>query len=182
MPIGARGEIAIGGAGLARGYLGRPGLTAESFVPDPFAAAPGGRLYRSGDLARHGGGGAAEFRGRVDDQVKLRGLRIEPGEIAARLGRHPALEQAVVLARPLASGNLGLVAYVVLRAKAAADAAELRRFLESALPDFMVPSAFVTLDALPLTANLKVDRAALSRMPLGAPPLPADQVASKTSS
>jgi len=165
VPAGAAGEITVGGPGLARGYLGRPSLTAERFVPAPFTDGAGERLYRTGDLARTRGDGVMEFLGRVDDQVKIRGLRIEPGEVAAILAQHPSLDGAVVLARPLASGETGLVAYAVPR-NGAPGAEELRNFLHGHLPEFMVPSAFLILDQLPLTASNKVDRHALRRMEL----------------
>ncbi|HKH48755.1 MAG TPA: amino acid adenylation domain-containing protein, partial [Thermoanaerobaculia bacterium] len=155
VPLGVPGELWIGGAGLARGYLGRPDLTAERFLPNPLAAEvgePGGRLYRTGDLARHLPGGRMEVLGRIDHQVKIRGFRIELGEIEAVLTALPGVREAVVVAR---EGQL--VAYVV--GDAAAE--ELRRSLHERLPEYMVPSALVTLLALPLTPNGKVDRKAL---------------------
>jgi aryl carrier-like protein len=167
VPVGAAGEITAGGPGLARGYLRRPALTAERFVPAPFGDGVGERLYRTGDLARTRGDGVMEFLGRVDDQVKIRGLRIEPGEVAAVLAQHPSLDGAVVLARPLASGETGLVAYAVPR-NGAPEVEELRSFLHGHLPEFMVPSAFLILDQLPLTPSNKVDRHALHRMELPA--------------
>ncbi|MBW8873677.1 MAG: non-ribosomal peptide synthase/polyketide synthase [Acidobacteria bacterium] len=153
---GVPGELLIGGAGLGRGYLGRPDLTAERFIPDPFAAEPGGRLYRTGDLARFLPEGDVEFRGRIDFQVKIRGFRIELGEIEAVLERHPAVRQAVVVA-----GDQRLVAYAVPGEGAAPAPAELRAHLAASLPDYMVPAAFVLLPALPLSPNGKVDRRAL---------------------
>ena len=169
VPVGAPGEIAIGGPGLARGYLGRPDLTAERFVPDPFAGLrgePGSRLYRTGDLARWSADGVLDFLGRTDDQVKIRGVRIEPGEAEAALAGHPAVRDCVVLARESSSGDLRLVAWVVLEDEGSDDRkdgrdAELRAFLGLRLPDAMVPAEIVALDALPLTPNGKVDRAAL---------------------
>jgi amino acid adenylation domain-containing protein len=161
VPIGVPGEICVGGAGLARGYLGRPDLTAERFVPDPFAGPLGARLYRSGDLARFSEDGDLEYLGRIDDQVKIRGFRIEPGEIEAALQRHTAVREVVVLARQDGGGDGRLVAYVVPRSGQEAAPAELRAFLKRSLPDYMVPSAFVRLEALPTTANGKVDRRAL---------------------
>ena len=180
-PPGARGEIALGGAGLATGYLGRPGLTAERFIPDPFAAergdAPGSRLYRTGDLGRHrlghhrpgqpSHGGELEFAGRIDDQVKLRGQRVEPGEVTAVLAGHPSVEATTVVARPLPGGQLGLVAFVVLRRGQSGEAAAtLRGYLRERLPEPMVPAVFEILDALPMTPSRKVDRRELVRRPL----------------
>jgi len=157
-PIGVPGEIHVGGAGLALGYLGRPDLTAERFVPDPFSGEPGARLYRSGDLARRLPDGDLESLGRIDRQIKIRGFRIELGEIEAALSAHPAVRDSAVLAREGAgSSERRLVAYVV----PPSSPEPLRAFLADRLPDYMVPSAFVFLDALPLTPNGKVDRRAL---------------------
>ena len=159
--IGATGEILIGGAGLARGYLNRSDLTAEKFVPNPFDQEPGARLYRTGDLARWLPDGNIEFVGRLDHQVKIRGFRIELGEIEAVLGKHPAVRQTVVLAKEDIPGDKYLVAYVVPYKGSEPTLGELRSFLKGNLPEHMVPASFVFLDALPLTPNGKVDRQAL---------------------
>ncbi|CAM3286845.1 Amino acid adenylation domain-containing protein [Corallococcus soli] len=156
-PFGLPGELCIAGEGLARGYLGRPHLTAERFLPDPFSPEPGARLYRTGDKARWREDGTLEFMGRLDFQVKLRGHRIEPGEIEATLRTHPDVRDAVVLVREDAPGDARLVAYVAPQV----DTAPLREHLRKHLPDSMVPTAFVALSALPLTPNGKVDRKAL---------------------
>jgi amino acid adenylation domain-containing protein/non-ribosomal peptide synthase protein (TIGR01720 family) len=161
VPEGVPGELYIGGVQLARGYHGRPGLTAEKFIPDPFSTEPGARLYRTGDLARYLDGGAVEFLGRTDHQVKVRGLRIELGEIETALAEQPEVREAVVSARGEAGGEKRLVAYVVFAQGQAAPQGELRRRLKERLPDYMVPSAIVLLDELPLTPNGKVDRKAL---------------------
>ncbi len=163
VPVGVAGELHIGGSGLARGYLGRPALTAERFVPDPFGPRPGRRLYRTGDLARWLGDGTLECLGRVDHQVKIRGFRVELGEVEAALLRHPGVLEAVAVAREDASGEQALVGYVVHRTgeAAAPTPAEIRRSLLGSLPDYMVPTHLVTLDRLPLTPNGKVDRNAL---------------------
>jgi acyl carrier protein len=159
-PAGVPGELLLGRAGLARGYLDRPELTAERFVPDPFAEQPGGRLYRTGDLARYLPDGRLDYLGRLDSQVKVRGFRIELGEVEAALLAHPAVRAAVVLA----SGG-SLVAYVETDASAI-SAGELRALLKGHLPEHMVPSAYRFLEAMPLTGNGKLDRRALAALPL----------------
>ncbi|MEW5930744.1 MAG: amino acid adenylation domain-containing protein, partial [Gemmatimonadota bacterium] len=160
-PVGVPGELRIGGAQTARGYLGRPELTAAQFVPDPFAAEPGARAYRSGDRVRWLPTGELEFLGRTDAQVKIRGFRIEPGEVEAALERHPAVREAVAVVREDAPGERRLAAYVAAAPGETADAAELRAHLRRRLPEYMVPSAVVVLDALPLTPTGKLDRRAL---------------------
>jgi len=161
VPEGVPGEIYIGGAGVARGYLGRPDLTAERFVPDPFSAEPGARLYRSGDLARLLPSGDLEFLGRNDQQVKMRGVRLELGEIEAALASFPGISETVVLAREDRPGERRLVAYYTADREPPPTVDELRRHLAGSLPEAMLPAMFLRLAALPLTANGKVDRAAL---------------------
>ncbi len=163
VPIGVPGEIHVGGAGVARGYLARPALTAERFVPDPFSngRADGQRLYRSGDLARWRPDGDLEYLGRIDRQVKVRGFRIELGEIEAALAEHPGVREAAVVAREDRPGDVRLVGYVSSAAEADPAPQALAAFLAERLPGYMVPAAWVLLDRLPLTANGKVDRAAL---------------------
>jgi amino acid adenylation domain-containing protein len=180
VPVGTPGELMIGGAGLARGYLNRAGLTAEKFIPDPFGGDAGGRLYRTGDLARYLPGGQIEFLGRMDFQVKIRGFRVEPGEVEAVLGRHPALLEVIVVARAEASGTRRLVAYVVAREDTRPGVSELRAFAQQTLPEYMVPSVFVFLDRLPLTPNGKVDRKALPAPDHARPELGAAYVAPRT--
>jgi acyl carrier protein len=160
VPQNIPGELYIGGEGVARGYLGRPDLTAERFVPDPFGR-PGARRYRTGDLARFLVGGVLEFLGRADHQVKVRGFRIELGEIEAILNGQPQVRESVVAASNDAAGDARLVAYVVPAEGVALSVPELREALGRKLPDYMVPSVFLALTALPLTPNGKVDRKAL---------------------
>src|SRR6266567_7164962 len=162
VPVGVVGELYLGGAGVGRGYRNQPQMTAERFLKDPFVHDPNARLYRTGDLARYLEDGNVEFLGRADDQVKVRGFRIELGEIESALASHPGVKHAVVLAREdLDTGEKRLVGYVVLHRKAPTTAEDLRQHLGEQLPDYMVPSALVTLDKLPLNANGKVDRQAL---------------------
>ena len=161
VPPGAIGELCIAGAGVGRGYLNDPELTREKFIPDPFDASPGSRLYKTGDLARALPDGNFEFLGRTDDQIKIRGYRIEPNEVSAALCKHDAVQSGIVIPRKDSSGEYSLAAYLVLKQDMQVNAGNLRKHLQSHLPDYMVPSAFVVLDAFPLTANGKVDRAAL---------------------
>jgi amino acid adenylation domain-containing protein len=160
VPIGVPGELHIGGAGLARGYLNQPELTEQKFIPHPFSTEPGARLYRTGDLARYRADGNIEFLSRTDHQVKIRGFRIEPGEIEAALVQCPGIRAAAVMAREDAAGEKRLIAYIVAPEQEVTRES-LRRCLRERLPDYMVPSAFILMDALPLTSNGKLNRQAL---------------------
>jgi amino acid adenylation domain-containing protein/non-ribosomal peptide synthase protein (TIGR01720 family) len=159
-PIGVPGELYIGGAGLGRGYLNSPELTAEKFVPNPFSEKLGSRLYKTGDLVRYLPNGSIEYLDRIDNQVKIRGLRIELGEIEALLTQHPKVQEAVVITHQDVSGNIRLVAYLVSDTTLPPNASELRGFLKDKLPDYMIPAFFLWLDVLPLTPSGKIDRRA----------------------
>jgi amino acid adenylation domain-containing protein len=161
VPVGLPGELHIGGDCLARGYLGHPDKTAEKFIPNPFPSAPGERLYKTGDITRHLPEGSILFLGRADDQIKIRGFRIELKEIEAELNEHPLVRDSIVIAREDASGEKRLVAFVVADAEMAPSINELRAYLKERLPEYMIASTFVVLDALPLTPHGKVDRQAL---------------------
>jgi amino acid adenylation domain-containing protein len=180
VPIGVAGEIHISSVGLARGYLHRPELTAEKFIPHPFSETPGARLYKTGDLARYLPDGKIEFLGRIDHQVKIRGFRIELEEIEAMLSQHPAVLQTVVMAREDIPGNQRLVAYVVLNQNQSVTTTALNRFLEDKLPNYMVPSLYLILDSLPLTANGKVNHQALPVPEILRPELETGYVAPET--
>ena len=166
VPVGVAGEIHIGGPGLARGYLNCPDITAAKFIPDPFSSGPQAKLYKTGDLARYLPNGEIEFVGRRDFQIKIRGFRVEPGEIEAVLGRHSSIRHAVVVSPNDGLSTKRLVAYVVPVPGLAPSAAEVRSWLRKQLPDYMIPSDFVFLEELPLTPNGKVDRRALSARPV----------------
>ncbi|YAG04451.1 Non-ribosomal peptide synthetase [Nostoc sp. DSM 114167] len=183
VPIGISGELYIGGEGLARGYLNRPELTAERFISNPFSPNPESRLYKTGDLARYLLDGHIEYLGRIDYQVKLRGFRIELGEIETALLQHPEVKEAVVIVREDTPNETSLVGYIV--AETGQDSlqviSQLRRFLKQQLPDFMVPTIFMALEAMPLTPNGKVDRKALPKPDASRPELEANYVAPRTS-
>ncbi len=179
VPAGVPGELYIGGTGLARGYLGRPALTAERFVPDPFSGRRGGRLLRTGDIVRHAPEGSLDFVGRADGQVKLRGFRIELGEVEAAIAALPAVRSAVAMVRA-DGGEPRLVAYVVAGEGEPPGAEEIRQALRGRLPAHMVPSAYVFLDEVPLTANRKVDRRALPAPAAGRPRSAGDFTAPRT--
>ncbi|MDD5467703.1 MAG: amino acid adenylation domain-containing protein [Anaerolineales bacterium] len=160
-PVGAAGELAVGGEGVGLGYLYNPSLTAEKFIPDPFSSEPGARMYRTGDLARTLPDGNIEFLGRLDHQVKIQGFRIELGEVETALLGHPGVKEAVVVVQEVKSGDQHLVAYYIPAERYRPTADELRRYLGERLPAYMAPSAFIALDAMPLSPNGKTDRRAL---------------------
>lgn len=168
VPVGLPGELHLGGVAVARGYLNRPQLTKKRFIPNPFGA---GRLYNTGDLARWLPGGTIEFLGRADNQVKLRGFRIELGEIETLLSRHPAVERCVVIAREDTPGDKRLVAYIIPASHSPPAVNEVQTYLKSKLPDYMIPSAMITVEEFPLTPNGKLDRAALPPLALSRPDL-----------
>jgi amino acid adenylation domain-containing protein len=164
-PIGVSGQLCIGGASLSRGYLNQPSLTAQKFVPNPFSNEPGARLYLTGDLARYERDGNIQFLGRIDNQVKIRGFRVELGEIETVLAMHPSVREAVVVAREDVKGDRKLVGYVVPNGNGLEDHSfVLRGYLKEKLPDYMVPSAFVLIESLPLTASGKINRRALAAL------------------
>ncbi|HVG19428.1 MAG TPA: sulfotransferase, partial [Blastocatellia bacterium] len=176
-PVGVGGEIYVGGEGLARGYVGRPELTAERFLPDPFSEKAGSRLYRSGDLARFRADGDLEYLGRIDRQVKVRGFRIELAEIEAALVAHQSVREAAVILREDTPGDKRLVAYLTVKQQPAPNADAMRSFLRNKLPDYMVPPVFVILDEMPLTTNGKLDRLALPAPDTARPQLEQSYVA-----
>ncbi len=161
VPIGVAGELCIGGDSLARGYLKRPALTAEKFIPNPFGTSPGSRLYKTGDLARFLPDGNIEFLGRVDHQVKIRGFRIELGEVEAALRRHPAIQDTVVTVHEMSPGNNQLIAYLIFQQDSAATTQEIRHDIQQHLPDYMIPAKFIPLAEFPLTPGGKIDRRVL---------------------
>jgi acyl-CoA synthetase (AMP-forming)/AMP-acid ligase II/acyl carrier protein len=170
VPVGVPGEIHIGGHGVARGYLNRPGLTAEKFVRDPFSDRPEERLYRTGDVGRYRPDGNIEFLGRIDDQIKIRGFRVEPGEVEAALRGLPGIREACVVVRGEVPDARQLIAYVVAAVGSRPEASDLRALLRRILPEYMVPAAIVRLEAMPVTPTGKIDYAALPKPILGAEP------------
>jgi amino acid adenylation domain-containing protein len=180
-PVGVAGELYIGGAGVSLGYVNRLDLTAERYVPDPYSGEPGARMYASGDLVRWRAGGVLEYVGRVDGQIKVRGFRVEVGEIESVLSRHPAVREAAVLLREDTPGNRRLVAYIVGSQKDLIKVSELRKHLAAQLPDYMVPAIFVALESLPKNRNGKVDRPSLPVPDNARPELDASYVAPRDS-
>ncbi|MFH0962801.1 MAG: amino acid adenylation domain-containing protein [Planctomycetota bacterium] len=180
VPLGVRGELCVGGDRLAAGYLNDAALTAERYIQNPFPETADSRIFRTGDIVRYRPDGTVVCLGRADNRVRVRGFRIEPGEIEAALAEHPSTQEGVVTARQDPSGDDRLVAYVVSNVRPAPTAGQLRDFLRERLPDFMVPSAFVFLDAMPLTSNGKVDRKALPAPDLGRPELGVPFIAPRT--
>jgi len=180
LPIGVLGEVYLDGDGLARCYLKRPELTAEKFIPNPFCSEPGARLFKTGDLGRYLPNGELKVVGRLDHQVKIRGIRIELGEIEAVLSEHPAVHEAVIMAREDTRGDKYLAAYVVPVQLPAPTRSELRNYLREKLPSYMIPSAFMLVDALPLTPNGKIDRRALPAPDQNRPELEETFVAART--
>lgn len=161
VPLGEAGEMYIGGAGVARGYRNRPDLTKQRFIPDPLSSHANARLYKTGDLGRYLPNGQIAFLGRIDDQIKIRGYRIEPNEIVTTLNKFNGIRESAVVANDLCSGEMRLIAYVVLAPESQATLTEMREFLSARLPDYMVPATFIRLDSLPVNSNGKVDRASL---------------------
>ena len=182
VPVGITGEIYLGGAGLARGYLKRADLTAERFIPNPFSDRPGARLYKTGDLGSYLADGRIVFRGRADEQIKIRGYRVEPAEIEAALAQHPAVKEAVVVARQDNSTEKRLIGYVVFKESKRETGDVLRNFLKEKLPDYMIPALFVSLDELPLTPSGKIDRHALPAPDHERPSLKTEFVTARTPS
>ena len=180
VPTGVPGEIHIGGEGVAAGYLNRPDLTSEKFIPDPFSKRQGATLYKTGDLGRFLPDGRIEFRGRADHQIKIRGYRIELGEIESALGKHPSVQECAVIAREDVPGDKRLVAYVVPGSKQSANPGQLRSWLKERLPDYMLPVAIVEMQRFPLTPNGKVDRKALPAPEYSRPSLEAEYFAPRT--
>jgi aspartate racemase len=162
VPVGVMGELYVGGEGLARGYMGRPELTAEKFVPHPYSEQSGKRLYRTGDWARYHENGELEFAGRKDGQVKVRGFRVELGEIEAALLQHPGVKEVAVLVSGIEEDKKKIVAYVVAHEKEGLDRVDLREYLKTKLPEYMMPGSWIMLEDLPLTTNGKLDREALA--------------------
>ena len=161
VPVGYPGELFIGGDGLAKGYFNLPEMTSEKFLPDPFSPKPGARMYRTGDLVQQTGNGKLEFLNRVDSQVKIRGFRIELGEIESALSQYPSMNDNVVIVREDTPGDKRLIAYIVKKENQNTDIAQLRQYMKTKVPDYMVPSAFVFIDQFPLTPNGKIDRKVL---------------------